>query len=125
MSAMIILASALNFFMSEVYAIIVTKFSQTRNKFLPKLLTSFAPYQSFVGRYEIRDQTKGGEWKMPVRINCCIDGEAARILLDMKKRGIVKSNREAVVQGLFSLYEKVMERDLQLARLKTLKGVEE
>lgn len=62
---------------------------------------------------------------MPVRINCCIDGEAARILLDMKKRGIVKSNREAVVQGLFSLYEKVMERDLQLARLKTLKGVEE
>ena len=60
-----------------------------------------------------------------MRINCSIDGEAAQILLELKKRGIVKSNREAVVQGLILLHEKVLERDLRYARLKTLKEVEE
>ena len=63
--------------------------------------------------------------KISIRINCSVDGEAAKILLNLKKRGIVKSNREAVVQGLISLQEKVLERDLRLARLKTLKEVEE
>ena len=60
-----------------------------------------------------------------VRINCSINGEAAQILLNLKKRGIVKSNREAVVQGLISLQKEILERDLRIARLKTLKEVEE
>jgi hypothetical protein len=60
-----------------------------------------------------------------IRINCNINGEAAQILLNLKRRGIVKSNREAVVQGLISLHKEVLKRDLQLARLKTLKEVEE
>jgi hypothetical protein len=55
-----------------------------------------------------------------VRVNCNINGDAARILLELKKRGVIQSNREAVVQGLFTLQEKVMKLDLEKAKLKTL-----
>jgi hypothetical protein len=59
-----------------------------------------------------------------VRINCSIEGQAAKALLDLKRRGIIKSNREAVTQALLLLYEKEMERQLKWAKAKTL-GIEE
>lgn len=55
-----------------------------------------------------------------VRINCTIEGQAAEALLDLKKKGIVKSNREAVVQALLLLYEKEMERRIKWAQAKSL-----
>jgi len=55
-----------------------------------------------------------------VRVNCNINEDAAKILLELKKRGVIQSNREAVVQGLFALHEKVIKVDLEKARLKDL-----
>lgn len=55
-----------------------------------------------------------------VRVNTTVSGEPARILLELKARGIVLSNTDALKQGLIALYEKVLERDLAIARLRTL-----
>jgi len=38
---------------------------------------------------------------------------------ELESRGLVKSVREAVTQGISAFYEKVMERDLLEARAKT------
>lgn len=51
-------------------------------------------------------------------VKCILTGEPARIVSELKQRGIVSSVREAVVQGLFSYYEKVVERDLDRAKLR-------
>jgi len=55
-----------------------------------------------------------------VRVNTVISGEPARILLELKSRGIVLSNTDAVAQGLLALDERVLERDLAKARLRAL-----
>lgn len=60
-----------------------------------------------------------------MRVNCEISGEPARIFLELKQRGIVSSARDAVVQGLLSLHERVLQRDLQLARLKASQRLNE
>jgi hypothetical protein len=60
-----------------------------------------------------------------VRINTAIKGEPAEILIELKKRGIVTSNSDAVIQGLLALYEKVVQRDLAIARLKNLQAKED
>jgi len=59
------------------------------------------------------------------RINCEITGKPAQIFLDLKKRGLVTSARDAVVQGLTCLYEKVLQRDLQEAQLKASRRLSE
>ena len=60
-----------------------------------------------------------------VRINTSISGDACEILLELKRRGIVTSNTDAVIQALFALHEKILDRDLRLARLKALREVGE
>ncbi|MEM3572860.1 MAG: hypothetical protein QXJ62_01320 [Nitrososphaeria archaeon] len=55
-----------------------------------------------------------------VRINCTIEGEAARALLELKKSGIFKSNREIVAHALVTLYEQELERQLKWTRAKML-----
>ena len=60
-----------------------------------------------------------------IRINTSISGEPAEILLELKRRGIVTSNTDAVIQALYAFHEKILDRDLRLARLKTLKEAEE
>lgn len=57
-----------------------------------------------------------------VRINCVIRGEGARVLMELKRKGIVSSNREAVVAGLLALYNDIVQRSLREARLRTLRG---
>ena len=57
---------------------------------------------------------------MRVRINTEIEGDAARELLELKRRGIFTSNRDAVIQSIRLFYEKVIERDLNEQRLKAL-----
>lgn len=59
---------------------------------------------------------KTGEVK--VHINCNIKGEPAQILLELKERGLVNSNKDAINQGLCALYNKILERDLKTKQLK-------
>lgn len=58
--------------------------------------------------------------KDSVRINCTIEGQAAKALLDLKRWGVVKSSREAIVQALLLLYEKEVERQIKWAQAKSL-----
>lgn len=43
-------------------------------------------------------------------------GEPARIIREMKMRGLYVSVRDVVVEGLISLEDKVIERDLRRSR---------
>jgi len=55
----------------------------------------------------------------PVNVRCILYGDVARMYRELESRGLVKSVREAVSQGITTYYEKVMERDLLEARAKT------
>jgi len=58
-------------------------------------------------------------------VKCVLSGEPALIVRELKERGIVKSVREAVVQGLLLLYEKTAERDLRMAQARASRRLEE
>ena len=51
-----------------------------------------------------------------VWVKCELEGKPARIVRELKRRGMVKSVREAVVQGLLTYWDQVMVRDLREAR---------
>lgn len=53
-----------------------------------------------------------------IYVKCILSGEPARIVRELKERGIVASVREAVVHGILTYYEKVLQRDMELAQLK-------
>ena len=63
--------------------------------------------------------------ELKVRINTTVVAEPAKILLELKSRGLVTSNTDAVIQALYALHEKILDRDLRLARLKALREVGE
>ena len=54
-----------------------------------------------------------GEDRLRVYVKCVLTGEPARIVLELKRRGVVCSVKEAVVQGLLVYYDVVLERDLR------------
>lgn len=58
-----------------------------------------------------------------IRINTEIEGEPAKILLELKKRGLVSDNTDAVNQDLLVLYERVLRRDLARLQLQRLKEI--
>lgn len=60
--------------------------------------------------------------ELKIRINGTISDEPAQILLELKSRGLARSNMDAIGQALVSFYERVLERDTRAARLKTLTG---
>jgi hypothetical protein len=60
-----------------------------------------------------------------VHIRCAINGEPARILLELRHRGIIRSNADGVSQGLLALWEKVVRRELEEAQLKASKRLAE
>jgi len=60
-----------------------------------------------------------------VHIRCSIDGEPARILVELKRRGLVRSHVDAISQGLMALWEKVVRRELEEAQLKASKRLAE
>jgi hypothetical protein len=70
-------------------------------------------------------QDSAGDKEEKVNIKCAVTGEPARIFHELKRRGIVRSARDAFVQGIISLHEKVVARDLQLAQLKASQRLEE
>ena len=58
-----------------------------------------------------------------VRINTEIEGEPAEILLELKQRGLVSDNTDAVNQGLLVLYDRTLKRDLARLQLQRLKEI--
>jgi hypothetical protein len=77
---------------------------------------------------EVNDATTeetqiAGKSQARIRINTEIEGEPAKILLELKKRGIVSDNTDAVNQGLLVLYDRTLRRDLARLQLQRLKEV--
>lgn len=60
-----------------------------------------------------------------IRINTVITGEPAHWLDDWKRRGLVTSYTDAVVQTLRVFKEKITEQDLRLVQLKNMKNIRE
>ena len=60
-----------------------------------------------------------------VWVKCELEGKPARIVRELKRRGMVKSVREAVVQGLLTYWDQVMMRDLREAQARTSRRLEE
>jgi hypothetical protein len=60
-----------------------------------------------------------------VNIKCMVVGEPAEIFLELKRRGIVRSARDAFIQGIMCLNDKILHRDLKIAQLKASRRLEE
>jgi hypothetical protein len=54
-----------------------------------------------------------------VYVKCELEGKPAKIIKELKKRGMVKSVREAVVQGILTYWDQVMVRELREAQART------
>ncbi len=54
-----------------------------------------------------------------VWVKCELEGKPARIVRELKRRGMVKSVREAVVQGLLTYWDPMMARALREAQALT------
>jgi len=54
-----------------------------------------------------------------VYVKCELEGKPAKIIKELKKRGMVKSVREAVVQGILTYWDQVMVRDLRETQAQT------
>jgi len=63
-----------------------------------------------------------------VHVKCKIRGKPARAFLELKRRGIISSVSDGVVQGILLLEERVAERDLKIERayeLRVARGLED
>jgi hypothetical protein len=63
--------------------------------------------------------------KDKARINTVISGEPALWLMEWKRRGLVLSNSDAVVQAFRVLQEKIIEQDLKSVQLGNMRKMEE
>ena len=63
--------------------------------------------------------------ELKIRINTIITGEPAKWLDEWKRRGLVKSYTDAIVQALRTLKEEVTEQDLKSAQLGNIRRSEE
>lgn len=71
----------------------------------------------------ILSKTKEIEYDAPkVRLNLILRGDAAKILMELRAKGVVRSFADAVNQGIRLLYEKMIEQDIRYARLKAFQG---
>ena len=73
-------------------------------------------------RATLKEKTKE---KASVRINTIIKGEPARWLGEWKRRGIVLSNTDAVVQAFRAFKDKITEQDLKSAQLGNIRQTDE
>ena len=67
-------------------------------------------------------RTKG---KKQIRINMTVEGEPAAWLNDWKRRGLVTSYTDAVIQALRALNERVTEQDLKSVQLQNIRDFED
>ena len=68
-----------------------------------------------------RNLPKINDQSVTARVNITLRGEPAQILRELKRRGVVRSNTAAVVQGLFLLWDKITQRDLARARVNAIR----
>ena len=59
-----------------------------------------------------------------IRINTTVTGEPAKWLNEWKRRGLVTSYTDAVIQALRAFNEKVTEQDLKSAQLGNIQRTE-
>ena len=64
---------------------------------------------------------KKQESQETVRINCTLKGEPAKWLKTWKRRGLVNSNRDAVVQSFRLYYDIIRKSDLEETQLEKLR----
>jgi Arc/MetJ-type ribon-helix-helix transcriptional regulator len=61
-----------------------------------------------------------------VRLSLTLWGETAKILRELRARGVVRSYSDCINQSVRLFYEKILEQDIRYARLKALQtGFEE
>jgi hypothetical protein len=60
-----------------------------------------------------------------IRINTVVIGEPAKWLNEWKRRGLVTSYTDAIIQALRTFNEKVIEQDLKSAQLGNIQRIEE
>lgn len=58
--------------------------------------------------------------RQKIRLSMTLFGETAKILAELRARGVIRSYSDGVCQGIRLLYEKILEQDLRSARLKVL-----
>jgi hypothetical protein len=63
--------------------------------------------------------------KARIRINMVVEGEPAAWLNEWKRRGLITSYTDAVIQALRTLNDKVTEQDLRSAQLVNIKQTED
>ena len=66
-------------------------------------------------------KSKKIESEESIRINITLIGEPAKWLKEWKRRGLVNSNRDAVVQSFRLFYDNIRKSDLEEAQLKHLR----
>jgi hypothetical protein len=60
-----------------------------------------------------------------IRINTIVVGEPARWLNEWKRRGLVTTYTDAIIQALRTFNEKITEQDLKTAQLGNIQRIEE
>ena len=48
-----------------------------------------------------------------IHVRCIIKGEPARMIRELKRRGTVTSVKQAVVQGIYTYYDTILQLDLK------------
>lgn len=74
----------------------------------------------------ILSKTKDVDYNAPkVRLSLTLYGDTARILLELRARGVVRSFADAINQGIRLLHAEVIQQDARYARLRAfLDGLE-
>jgi hypothetical protein len=70
-------------------------------------------------------KTNGNQDESKIRINTTVIGEPARWLSEWKRRGLVTSYTDAVIQALRVFNERMIEQDLKSAQLGNIRRIEE
>lgn len=58
---------------------------------------------------------------LKTRINTSVKGDPAKWLHEWKRRGLVTSNTDAIIQAFRAFNEKITEQDLKSAQLENIK----
>lgn len=61
---------------------------------------------------------------LKIRINTSITGEPAKWLCEWKRRGLVTSNTDAVIQAFRIFQERITEHDLKSIQVENLRKIE-
>ena len=60
-----------------------------------------------------------------VWVNFTLKGEPAEIYFELKQRGLIHSTRDVFMEGLRTLQDRVMERDLKMAQIRASRRLNE